>query len=198
LYSKSFFKGLVMKEIEKLDLGLEYCFDDPEVNQRKLHALEFCQKLNSIPVTEGKKREEITRKLLGSTKKNPCLMPVFNCDNGLNIHVGDNFFTNYNVTILDIAPVNIGDNVMIGPNVLITTVGHPLSPKGRRQRLAKAKAINIGSDVWIGGNVVILPGVTIGNNVVIGAGAIVTKDIPDNCVAMGIPAKKVKDIENDL
>lgn len=187
-----------MREIEKLDAGLEYCFDDEEVNARKLHALQLCQELNQIPVTNSKKREEITRKLLGSSKKTPCLMPVFNCDNGLNIHVGDNFFTNYNVTILDIARVDAGDNVMIGPGVLISTVGHPLSPKGRRMRLAQAKPVKIGNDVWIGGNAVILPGVKIGNNVVIAAGAVVTHDVPDNCLVGGIPAKIIKPIENDL
>ena len=108
------------------------------------------------------------------------------------------FISNYNLTILDIAPVYIGDHVMIGPNTLITTVGHPLSPKSRRQHLAQAKSIKIGNDVWIGGNVTILPGVNIGNNVVIAAGAVVTKDVPDNCVVGGVPAKKIKDIENDL
>ncbi len=184
-----------MREIEKLDAGLEYCFDDEEVNARKLHAVKYCQELNQIPVEESKKREEITRKLLGSSKKNPCLMPVFNCDNGLNIHVGDNFFTNYNVTILDIARVDVGDNVMIGPGVLISTVGHPLDLCGRRKRLAFAKPVKIGNDVWIGGNVTILPGITIGNNVVIAAGAVVTKDIPDNCVAGGVPAKVIKQLE---
>jgi len=187
-----------MKEIEKLKAGLEYCFEDSEVNAAKPRAAMYCEMLNLTPLSESKKREEITRKLLGKTKLNPCLMPVFNCENGLNISVGDNFFTNYNVTILDIAPVTIGDYVMIGPNVLITTVEHPISRKGRRQRLAKATPVNIGSDVWIGGNVVILPGVTIGDNVVIGAGAVVTKDIPSNSVAMGVPAKVVRKIEDDL
>ena len=187
-----------MKEIEKLKAGLEYSFEDSEVNSGKPRATKYCEMLNSTPLSENKKREEITRKLLGSTKLNPCLMPIFNCESGLNISVGDNFFTNYNVTILDAAPVTIGDFVMVGPNVLITTVGHPLSPKRRRQRLAKALPIKIGSDVWIGGNVVILQGVTIGDNVVIGAGAVVTNDIPSNSVAMGIPARVVKKIENDL
>ena len=187
-----------MKEIEKLRAGLEYNFEDAEVNSTKPRAIKYCEMLNKTSLLKSKKREEITRKLLGSTKLNPCLMPVFNCENGLNISVGDNFFTNYNVTILDIAPVTIGDFVMIGPTVLITTVGHPLSPKGRKQRLAKASPINIGSNVWIGGNAVILPGVTIGDNVVIGAGAVVTKDIPSNSVAMGVPARIVKEIENDL
>ena len=97
----------------------------------------------------------------------------------------------------DIREVHIGDNVMIGPGTLITTVGHPLSPMGRRKHLAFAKPVHIGNDVWIGGNVTILPGVTIGNNVVVAAGAVVTKDIPDNCVVGGVPARKIKDVVND-
>ena len=104
---------------------------------------------------------------------------------------------NYNVTILDIREVTIGDNVMIAPNTLITTVNHPLNPMGRRKHLGIAKPVKIGNDVWIGANVVILPGVTIGNNVVIAAGAVVTKDIPDNVLVGGIPAKIIKTIEND-
>lgn len=125
-------------------------------------------------------------------------MPVFNCDYGKNIHVGDDFLINYNGVILDIAPVTIGNNVMIGPNTLITTVGYPLSPAGRREKLGIAEPITIGNDVWIGGNVTILPGVTIGDNVVVAAGAVVTKDIPSNCVGGGIPAKVIKDIPNDV
>lgn len=122
------------------------------------------------------------------------IQPNFNCDYGKNIHVGEDFLTNYNVTILDIAPVHIGDYVMIGPNTLISTVGHPLSPKGRREKKANSLPVTIGNDVWIGGNCTILPGVTIGNNVVIAAGAVVTKDAPDNCVVAGVPAKVVKDL----
>lgn len=95
-------------------------------------------------------------------------------------------------------PVHIGDYVMIGPNTLITTVNHPLTPQGRREHLGIGKPVTIGNDVWIGGNVTILPGVTVGNNVVIAAGTVVTKDVPDNCVIGGVPAKKIKDIENDV
>ncbi len=102
------------------------------------------------------------------------------------------------MTILDIAPVNIGNYVMVGPNTLITTVNHRLSPMGRRKHLGIAKPVKIGSDVWIGGNVTILPGVTVGNNVVIAAGAVVTKDVPDNCVIGGVSAKIIKEIENDV
>ena len=117
---------------------------------------------------------------------------------GKNIHVGDEFLANYNVTILDIAPVHIGNHVMIGPGATIITVNHPLSPKGRRNHLGQAKPVAIGNDVWIGANCTILPGVTVGSNVVVAAGAVVTKDVPDNCVVGGVPAKVIKQIENDV
>ena len=187
-----------MTELEKLDAGLEYSFWDEEVDARKLHAVIGCQKLNAISVLDSDAREAAIRELFGDVGASPAVLPVFNCDNGKNIHVGDNFLANYNVTILDIGPVHIGHDVMIGPGTLITTVNHPLSPKGRRQHLGIMRPVTIGNDVWIGGNVTILPGVTIGNNVVIAAGAVVTHDIPDNVVAGGVPAKIIKTIENDI
>ena len=186
-----------MTELEKLDAGLEYDFWDEGVNSRKLHAIEGCAKLNAIPVTEDTTREAAVRELFGSVGSNSTVLPVFSCDNGKNIHVGKNFLANYNVTILDIAPVTIGDYVMIGPNTLITTVNHPLSPRKRRGHIGQAKPVSIGRDVWIGGNCTILPGVTIGNNVVIAAGAVVTKDVPDNCVVGGVPAKMIREINDD-
>lgn len=187
-----------MTELEKLNAGLEYDFWDEDINARKLYAISGCAELNAIAPNDEKSREKAIRYLFGSVGKCPTVLPVFNCDCGKNIYVGDNFLTNYNVTILDIAPVYIGNHVMIGPCTIITTVGHPLSPKKRRQHIGQAKSVTIGNDVWIGGNCTILPGVTIGNNVVIAAGAVVTKDIPDNCVAGGVPAKVIKKIENDL
>lgn len=188
---------MAMTELEKLEAGLEYDFTDPEVEERKLGAVLGCQRLNAISVLEDKKRQSAIRELFGSVGQNPNVLPVFNCDYGKNIHVGDDFLINYNGTILDIAPVVIGDNVMIGPNTLITTVGHPLSGQKRRQHLGLAQTVKIGNDVWIGGNCTILPGVTIGNNVVIAAGAVVTKDVPDNCVVGGVPAKFIKTIAAD-
>ncbi len=187
-----------MSEVEKLDAGLEYDFWDPEVDARKLHAVEGCQKLNAIPVQQSAEREAAVRELFGSAGVNVTVLPTFNCDNGRNIHVGENFLANYNVTILDIAPVNIGDYVMIGPNTLIVTVNHPLSPMGRRKHLGIAKPVTIGDDVWIGGGCTILPGVTIGNNVVVAAGAVVTKDVPSNCVVAGVPAKVIRQLEDDV
>lgn len=187
-----------MKEIEKMRAGMPFSVRDPEVYASKLHAVEGCKKLNSIDGMDTEGKEAAIRELFGSVGKEPMVLPVFSCDTGKNIHVGDYFLANYNVVILDIAEFRAGDYVWIGPNTLITTIGHPLSPKGRREYLGIAKPVVIGNDVWIGGNVTILPGVTIGNNVVIGAGAVVTHDVPDNSVAAGVPAKVIKKIENDL
>ncbi|MBR1647881.1 MAG: sugar O-acetyltransferase [Selenomonadaceae bacterium] len=187
-----------MTELEKLRAGLEFCFTDPEVDALKLTAVKLCQKLNVTDVTDYETREKIIRELFGSAGQNPVVLPVFNCDNGKNIHVGDNFLANYNVTILDIVSVTIGNNVMIAPHTLITTIGHPLSPAKRRKSIGVTAPVSIGDDVWIGANVTILPGVTIGNNVVIAAGAVVTKNVPDNSLFGGVPAKFIKTIPNDV
>lgn len=187
----------MMTELEKLDAGLEFCFADPEVDARKGNAVTLCRELNGTEPTDSKKQQDLIVKLFGSTGDNPVVLPRFQCDNGKNIHVGAQFLANYNVTILDIAPVHIGDYCLIGPNTLITTVSHPLSPQGRRKKKAQSKPITIGNDVWIGGSCTILPGVTIGSNVIVAAGAVVTRDIPDNCIVAGVPARKIKELVDD-
>ena len=186
-----------MTELEKLKAGLEYCYDDPEVESLKQRAIIMCREYNAIDDTDYEAQSAFLAKMLGAKGEKVWIAKTFNCDNGKNIFIGNNFTGNYNLTILDIREVWIGDNVMIGPNTLITTVGHPLTPMGRRQHLGIAKPVRIGNDVWIGGNVTILPGVTIGNNVVVAAGAVVTKDIPDNALVGGVPAKLIRNIEND-
>lgn len=182
-------------ELEKLKAGELYCFIDEEVAARKAHAAKLCQEFNAIPATEPEKQTAKIKEILGSYGDNISVQANFNCDYGKNIHVGHDFLSNYNLIILDIAPVNIGNHVMIGPNVGIFTINHPLTASGRRQYLAKASPVNIGNDVWIGGNVTIVPGVTIGNNVVIAAGAVVTKDVPDNTLVGGVPAKPIKSLQ---
>ncbi len=132
--------------------------------------------------------------MLGKVGKNVFVEPPFRCDYGTNIEIGDNFFSNYNLIILDCNKVKIGNNAFIGPNVGIYTVSHPIDKDIRNSGLEFAKPITIGNDVWIGGNVVILPGVSIGNNVVVGAGSVVTKNIPDGCVCCGNPCKVIRKI----
>ena len=184
-----------MKEIDKLKAGLEYCFDDEEVAELKLNAVKNCEIYNNIDVCDRQAKYDFLKEMLGSIGENSGIEQGFYFDNGKNIFIGDNFIANYQVTILDVKEVYIGDNVMIGPKTTITTVGHPINPNRRRQRLGQASEIKIGNDVWIGANVCVLPGVTIGNNVIIGAGAVVNRDIPDNSMAVGVPAKVIKEIE---
>ncbi|GEO78049.1 maltose O-acetyltransferase [Companilactobacillus mindensis DSM 14500] len=184
-------------ELEKLDNGEWYSFDDDEVIKRKARAAKLCQEFNEISATESEKQTAKIKEIFGSYGKNVSVQSRFNCDYGKNIHVGDYFLSNYNLTILDVAPVNIGNNVMIGPNVDIYTVNHPMTAKGRRDYLAKGFPVKIGNDVWIGGKSSIMPGVTIGNNVVVAAGAVITKDVPDNSLVGGVPAKVIKKLSVD-
>ncbi len=170
-----------MTEMEKMKAGLEYTYADQELIARKTQAIEWCEEYNAIDGRDYARQYECLKKMLGSVGERVWISKTFGCDCG----------------ILDIREVFIGNNVMIGPNTLITTVGHPLSPKARRGYMAKAAPVRIGNDVWLGGNVTILPGVTIGNNVVVAAGAVVNKDVPDNSLVGGIPAKLIRKIEND-
>jgi maltose O-acetyltransferase len=187
-----------MTEVEKLDAGLPYDFWDPEVNARKMNAIEGCKRLNACDPADDAAVFKVLKSFFGSVGEHASVLPGFICDNGKNIHVGQDFLANYNVIILDIAPVRIGEHVMIGPNTMISTVNHPMTPMGRRKHLGIAKPVTIGDDVWIGGSVTILPGVTIGNNVIVAAGAVVTKDVPDNTLVGGVPAKVIRTLENDI
>jgi maltose O-acetyltransferase len=187
-----------MTELEKLQAGLPYSMRDEEVNTQKLQAIAGCKRLNSVDTSDNDALDAAIRNLFGKVGKDPFVAPTFNCDNGTNIEVGDNFLANYNVTILDITKVTIGNDVMIGSNSLISTVNHPITPQGRRDHLGIASPVTIGNDVWLGGNVTILSGVTIGNNVVVAAGAGVTKDVADNSLVGGVPAKLLKIIPNDV
>ncbi len=188
-----------MTEIEKMEAGLEYRFTDRELGARRRQAIANIERYNRIPALDFAEQERfVAEELFGHAGVGASVQQGFNCDNGKNISVGDHLIINFGCTILDVAEVTMGDWVMIGPHVLISTVNHPLTPRGRRNRLGVAKPIHIGNDVWIGGGAVILPGVNIGNNVVVGAGAVVTHDIPDNSLALGVPARVVREIDNDL
>ena len=186
-----------MTEKEKCRLGLLYDANyDPEILADRERAKELLYDYNHLRPSEQIGRTELLKKLLGKTGENE---PPFTCDYGYNIEVGENFYANVNLVILDGAKVRIGDNAFIAPNVGIYTAGHPLDASDRNKGLEYAYPITIGNNVWIGANSVILPGVTIGDNSVIGAGSVVTKDIPANVVAVGNPCKVMREIgERDL
>lgn len=181
-------------EKEKMLDGELYNAMDPVLYAERIRAKELLYDYNHTRPSEKEIRERILRELLGSTGDNFLIEQPFNCDYGYNIRVGENFYANVGCTILDVAPVTIGDNVMLAPNVNIYTAGHPLDAEIRNSGLEYAYPVNIGNNVWIGGNVTIVPGVTIGDNTVIGAGSVVTKDIPANVVAVGNPCRVVREI----
>lgn len=184
-----------MNHVERRDLQLPYITDQSVLEEQK-RARRLTQALNTADRSDFETLAAITKELLGKSE-NACINPPFYCDYGSHIEVGKNFFANYNCTILDVAKVTIGDNCLMAPNVAIYTAGHPLHPDTRNTAYEYGIEVTIGDNVWIGGNVVICPGVHIGNNVVIGAGSVVTKDIPDWSVAAGNPCKVIRKITDD-
>lgn len=136
----------------------------------------------------------LLKEILGKTGERVYIEPPFHCDYGWNIEVGEDFYANYNLIILDVGKVTIGRNALLAPNVSLYTAGHPLHPDSRNSGYEYGIPITIGDNVWIGGGAILLPGVTIGDNVVIGAGSVVAKDIPDNSLAMGNPCRVIRTI----
>ena len=186
-----------MTEKEKMLAGELYnANDNEELEKEREKAKDICFAYNQIKPSNREAKKEIIRKLFGKTKENFLIEQPFMFDYGYNIEIGENFYANHNLIILDGNKVSFGDNVFIAPNCGFYTAGHPLDYRQRNQGLEYAKPIRVGNNVWIGGNVVVLPGVTIGDNCVIGAGSIVTKDIPENTVAVGNPCKVIKNIKN--
>lgn len=184
-----------MTEKEKMLQGQLYDANyNPELLEERQKAKEICYKYNQTIPTHMEERIEILKSLLGSTKNHFLIEPSFQCDYGYNIHIGENFYANHHLVILDAAEVTFGDNVLIGPNCGFYTAGHPTNVEQRRAGLEYAKPIHIGKDVWIGGNVAVLPGVTIGDSSIIGAGSVVNKDIPAGVVAVGNPCTVIKKI----
>ncbi len=181
-------------EWEKMLCGERYKAATPEFWEKLDRTKDLCQDYNNLRSTDTASRRALIRKIIGKTGENIKVEQPFYCDYGCNISVGENFFSNFNLTILDEALVTIGDNCFIGPNVGLYTACHPLEPAERNEGIEWAEPISIGNSVWIGGGVTICPGVTIGDNCVIGAGSVVVKDIPANSVAVGNPARVVKKV----
>ncbi|MFB9053372.1 sugar O-acetyltransferase [Formosa undariae] len=184
-----------MTEREKMLAGELYRPSDPDLTAERLRARLLFQKANSITEDYKEERNVIYNELL-DCGENLWIEPPFYCDYGSNIKAGKNLFLNYNCCILDVGLVTIGDNVMFAPNVQLYAATHPLTAELRNSGQKLGQPITIGHNVWIGGNSTICPGVTLGDNVVVGAGSVVTKSFPKNVVIAGNPAKVIKDIDN--
>lgn len=179
-------------EKEKCQLGELYDANDAVLLAERQKCKDVCHRYNQLLPSQVEKRSEIIRSLLAKTGRNFLIEQPFCCDYGYNIVIGENFYANVNCVILDGARVQFGDNVFIGPNCGFYTAGHPFDVAQRNKGLEYARPITVGDNVWFGAQVCVLPGVTIGDNCVIGAGSVVTHDIPNNSLAVGNPCRVVR------
>lgn len=187
-----------MTEKEKMQSQMLYDanYDSELINERAI-AKDLCFEYNNLKPSDEEGHQKILRNLLGKTGENFYITAPFWCDYGYNIELGENFYANHNLVILDCGKVTFGDNVFIAPDCGFHTAGHPIDFERRNKGLEYAYPISVGNNVWIGAGVHVMPGVTIGDNVVIGGGSIVVKDIPSNSVAVGNPCKVIREITED-
>jgi maltose O-acetyltransferase len=178
--------------LERMAAGDLYIADDPEIIRRYQRAVRLAARYQAAYVEDPDAARPILAELLGSLGEEVHLRPPLYVDYGSNITIGARTFVNYNLTALDVAAITIGEDCQIGPNVQLLTPTHPLEPGPRRDKLEAARPITIGNNVWLGGGATVLPGVSIGDNSVIGAGAVVTRDVPADVVAVGNPARQVR------
>ncbi|MDC7996027.1 sugar O-acetyltransferase [Altibacter sp. HG106] len=186
-----------MTEKDKMLRGDLYDPLDAQLVEERHNARLLFQKINTMGDTDKEARNALFYKLFGSAGDGLWIEPPFYCDYGYNITVGKDVFMNFNCCILDVMSVQIGNQVMLAPNVQLYTATHPMKAIARHSGTEYAKPITIGNQVWIGGGAIVCPGVTIGNAAVVGAGAVVTKDVPDNAFVAGNPARVIRTIAND-
>jgi len=181
-------------EREKMLAGELYDPMDPELVAARMRARDLCQALNNTRESEEEERRRLLRELFGAGGDTVWMQPPFYCDYGSNIELGERVFFNFNCIVLDVCPVRIGSYTLFGPGVQILTPMHPLDPQARRGK-EFGKPIEIGEDVWVGGGAIILPGIRIGSRAVIGAGSVVTRDVPEGVFAAGNPCRVIREIE---
>jgi acetyltransferase-like isoleucine patch superfamily enzyme len=184
-----------MTEYEKAQLGYLYNADnDEELEKCRLECAEKCFDFNNLRPTDYRGQKEIFDTIFGKIKGSYYITQPFHCDYGRNISIGENFYSNFNLVILDGAKVTFGDNVFVAPNCVFSTAAHPIDRELRNSGLEIALPITVGNNVWIGANVSVLPGVTIGDDTIIGAGSVVNHNIPDGVVAVGVPCRVIRKI----
>jgi len=181
---------------ERMKKGMLYTDMGEGLEEERIRCKELVYDYNNTRPRESERRSELLKEILGTAGKNIFIEPPFHMAYGTNVHVGDNFYANFNLVIVDDIEVYIGDNVMIAPNVTISPTGHPVNPETRITGKQFSIPVTIEDNVWIGANSVILPGIKIGKNSVIGAGSVVTKDVPENVVAVGNPCRVLREIND--
>jgi maltose O-acetyltransferase len=179
---------------ERMLAGDLYIADDPDLARASQRAAELLHAYNGSPPADGVERRRLLGELLGAFGDGSEILPQFYCDYGFQTHIGRGCFLNYGVVALDVARIDIGDDVQIGPLVQLLTPTHPVEPEPRRAKWEAAEPIAIGDNVWLGGGAIVCPGVTIGADTVVGAGAVVTRDLPAGVVAAGVPARVIREV----
>ena len=186
-----------MTEYEKMIKGLLYDPGDEEIAKKQIPYLDKLWEFNQLKPSQTKEKETYMKEVFAECGDNNYIELPFHANfGGHHVHLGSYVYANFNLTLIDDGHIYIGDRVMIGPNVTIATAGHPVDPDLRRKNLQYNKDVHIGENVWIGAGVIIMPGITIGKNTVIGAGSIVTKDIPENCIAVGNPCRVMREVSD--
>ena len=181
---------------ERMQSGKLYFCTDEEIAKEQLECLEILYDYNHTRPSESQKREQILKNLLAEIGENCYIEPPLHANWGKYTHFGNNVYANFNLTLVDDTDIFVGDNVMFGPNVIIATAGHPVDPPLREKVAQFNIPVRIGKNVWIGAGAIVMPGVTIGDHSVIGAGSVVTKDIPPNVVAVGNPCRVLREIND--
>ncbi|WP_152042956.1 sugar O-acetyltransferase [Salinigranum salinum] len=182
-------------EKEKMLAGDLYDASDPELVAERERARELTRRFNETEPSAGETRQRLLRELFGPSGEDVSVEPPFRCDYGYNVHVGDGFYANFDCVVLDVCPVRIGRNCLVGPGVHVYTATHPLDAARRIEGPEYGTPVTIGDDVWIGGRAVVNPGVTVGDRAVIASGAVVTSDVPDDVVVQGNPAEPVRRLD---
>jgi len=180
---------------DRMLAGDLYVADDPELGEQSAAALDLTAAYNATSVRQAPLRRRLLEQLLGALGEGTEIRPPLYVDYGSHLRIGARCFANFGLVALDVAAITIGDDVQIGPNVQLLTPTHPVEPEPRRQKWEAARPITIGDNVWLGGGVIVCPGVTIGADTVVGAGAVVTRDLPASVVAVGNPARVVREVQ---